>query len=87
MADLTTNISQAISDFNEIKTAIVDKGVNVPDNTPTKEYPEYIRNIQGSGEGSGVNITVNGNIMPSGSTLAFEEISTVEIQEMFKNIE
>lgn len=45
MSDLTTNINQAISDFNSIKNAIVNKGVDVPNNTPTSKYGELINNI------------------------------------------
>ena len=46
MADLTTNINQAISDFGAIKQAIIDKGIDVPDGTPTSIYSELIGNIK-----------------------------------------
>lgn len=49
MADLTTNINQAISDFSTIKQAIIDKGVEVPIGTPTSEYGKLIGNIQSGG--------------------------------------
>lgn len=48
MADLTTNINQAISDFNSIKQAIINKGVSVPDGTPTNQYSNLISTINSS---------------------------------------
>lgn len=48
MADLTTNINQAISDFNSIKQAIINKGVTVPDGTPTNQYSNLIGTINSS---------------------------------------
>lgn len=45
MADLLTNINQAISDFNSIKTAIINKGVEVPSNIPTSSYSNLIESI------------------------------------------
>lgn len=48
MADLTTNINQAISDFSTIKQAIIDKGVSVPDGTPTSQYGNLISTISSS---------------------------------------
>ena len=48
MADLTTNINQAISDFNSIKQAIINKGVSVPDGTPTNQYSNLIGTINSS---------------------------------------
>ncbi len=47
MATLSQNITQAISDFNSIKTAIEDKGVTVPSGTPTSDYGALIENISG----------------------------------------
>lgn len=46
MADLITNINQTISDFGTIKQAIINKGVEVPNGTPTSGYGELIGNIQ-----------------------------------------
>lgn len=46
MADLLTNINQAISDFNSIKTAIINKGVDIPADTHTSEYAQKINNIE-----------------------------------------
>ena len=48
MADLTTNINQAISDFGAIKQAIINKGVSVPDGTPTNQYSNLIGTINSS---------------------------------------
>lgn len=43
MASLQQNILQAISDFDGIKQAIIDNGVDVPYGTDTKEYGELVR--------------------------------------------
>ena len=45
MADLVTNINQAISDFGTIKQAIINKGVEVPNGTKTSEYGNLINSI------------------------------------------
>lgn len=50
MASLTENIQQTIADFDSIKTAIEDKGVQVG-NIPTSQYAEKISKIQGGGSG------------------------------------
>lgn len=46
---LSQNINQAISDFNGIKQAIIDKGVEVPIGTKTSEYGDKISQIQTGG--------------------------------------
>lgn len=43
---LSTNVNQAITDFGTIKTAIINKGVDVPDRTHTSAYADKINNIQ-----------------------------------------
>ena len=48
---LSENINQAISDFNSIKQAIIDKGVQVPSGTKTSEYGAKIGEIEGGGGG------------------------------------
>ena len=51
-------INQAIADFDEIKAAIKDKGVNVPKGTDTKDYGNLIRSIPqegGAGYAEGYN--------------------------------
>ena len=48
---LSENINQAISDFNSIKQAIIDKGVEIPSGTKTSEYGAKIGEIQGGGGG------------------------------------
>ena len=45
MADLATNINQAISDFGTIKQAIINKGIEVPNGTKTSEYGNLINSI------------------------------------------
>ena len=46
---LNQNINQAISDFNGIKQAIIDKGVQIPSGTKTSEYGAKISEIQTGG--------------------------------------
>ena len=43
---LVQNVTQAISDFDSIKQAIVSKGVKVPYGTKTSEYAEKIKGIR-----------------------------------------
>lgn len=45
MATLKENILQAISDFDSIKEAIIECGVDVPHGTDTKEYGNLVRKI------------------------------------------
>ena len=51
MATLIDNVNQAISDFDSIKTAIIDKGVDVPTDTPTSQYASKISSITSGGKG------------------------------------
>ena len=53
MATLAQNIQRAINDFNSIENAIVQKGVPVPDGTPTSEYGEKILSIESGVDTSG----------------------------------
>lgn len=46
MATLSENITQAIEDFDSIQQSIIEKGVEVPEGTPTKEYSEKILEIE-----------------------------------------
>lgn len=46
MIPLRDNINRAISDFNSIKKAIIEKGVEVPNGTPTNNYSELIKKIK-----------------------------------------
>lgn len=46
MASLIQNITRAIADFNSIKSAIMRKNIEVPNNTPTSEYPQLISQIE-----------------------------------------
>ena len=52
MANLKTNILQAISDFDEIESAIESYGIDVPYDTDTKEYGELIRSVYEKGSES-----------------------------------
>lgn len=51
MVTLIDNVNQAISDFDSIKTAIIDKGVDVPTDTPTSQYASKISSITSGGKG------------------------------------
>lgn len=46
---LRTNVNQAVQDFDNIKQSIIDKGVEIPNGTPTSEYATKICDIQGGG--------------------------------------
>lgn len=48
MATLMQNIEQSIQDFNNIKQALIDKNIEVPDGTKTSEYGNLIKNITDS---------------------------------------
>lgn len=52
MATLEENINQAIADFDDIKAAIEEQGVEVPNGTDTSEYGNKVRSIQGGGGGT-----------------------------------
>ena len=54
MPTLEENIKQAIDDFDDIKAAIEEKGVEVPNGTDTSEYGNKIRSIQGDGSGNDI---------------------------------
>ena len=61
MSTLNKNIHQAIQDFDSIQQAIIDKGVEVPSATPTREYDEKIREIETGITPSGtIDISENG---------------------------
>lgn len=51
MATIQENVKRAISDFDAIKSAIEDSGVEVPYDTDTSEYGNLIRSIPHSGGG------------------------------------
>ena len=44
---ISENINQAISDFKGIKQAIIDRGIEIPEGTPTSEYGAKIEEIKG----------------------------------------
>lgn len=45
MPTLAENIQRAITNFDDIKQAIIDKGVDIPSNTPVEEYKNKIMQI------------------------------------------
>ena len=45
MANLRENADRVISDFNNVKSALEENGVNIPTGTPTSEYGSMIRNV------------------------------------------
>ena len=59
MASLQENIAQAISDFDNIKAAIIDNGVEVPYGTDTKEYGNLIKQACEAQYGEGYNAGVS----------------------------
>ena len=46
---ITENVNQAVQDFDNIKKAIIDKGIEVPNGTPTSEYADKIGTIKSNG--------------------------------------
>ena len=46
---ITENVNQAVQDFDNIKQAIIDKGIEVPNGTPTSEYADKIGKIKING--------------------------------------
>lgn len=46
---ITENVNQAVQDFDNIKQAIIDKGIEVPNGTPTSEYADKIGTIKING--------------------------------------
>ena len=51
---LIESINQANSDFNNIKSAIVESGVDVPDGTPIYEYSKKVGKVYEAGQKAGV---------------------------------
>ena len=49
---INENVEQAISDFGTIKQAIINKGVQVPNGTPTSQYATKIGEIPNGGSSS-----------------------------------
>lgn len=48
---LSQNINQAIRDFDSVREAIINKGVEIPEGTPTSQYGAKIGEIQTGGGG------------------------------------
>lgn len=51
MSTIIEKLNEILAIKNNIKYAIRDKGIDIPDYTPFAEYPNYIRNIQAGGNG------------------------------------
>jgi len=73
-------ITQAISDFDGIKGAIIEKGVEVPTSTATSEYAEKILEIQsGAGQLLGItgeipiSVKLNENVQPGDPIVGMRE--------------
>lgn len=73
MSDLITNISRAVSDFQDIKQAIIDKGGDVPQGTPTSQYAQKINDIVVSEIGTGEHyaFAINQNVSVPGSMITY----------------
>ena len=56
MGLLNENIAQAISDFNDIKSKIIENGVEVPEGTKTSEYAGKIDEVYEKATSEGYNI-------------------------------
>lgn len=52
MADIITELTRLETAKSNIKQAIQDKGVDVPNNKLLSEYAEFIQSISGSGSSS-----------------------------------
>lgn len=83
MATLDENISQTISDFDKIKEAIEEKGVNVPYDTDTSEYGKLIRSIPQSGNERSLVITGQTAISFDGKV---EEVEVYNVSHTFDEI-
>ena len=55
MSTIIEKLNEILAIKNNIKYAIRDKGIDIPDYTPFAEYPNYIRNISGGGNNGGDN--------------------------------
>lgn len=55
MSTIIEKLNEILAIKNNIKYAIRDKGVDIPDYAPFAEYPKYIRNISGGGNNGGDN--------------------------------
>lgn len=55
MGLLNENIAQTISDFNDIKSKIIENGVEVPEGTKTSEYANKIDEVSEKATSEGYN--------------------------------
>lgn len=79
MATLSQNINQAISDFNDIKTAIIAKGVSVPAGTPTSDYNDLIGDIPAGSGGVTFtpDLTISNGEITNGEITASQKVTLV----------
>lgn len=68
MSTLSQNVHQAIHDFDNIKDAIIEKGVEISEGTHTSEYAEKIQEIETG-------------ITPSGTILIIENGAGIDVTE------
>lgn len=50
MANLLTNINQVCSDLTDIKNAIIDSGIEIPNGTPSSEYANKVSEVYEAGK-------------------------------------
>lgn len=98
MSTLSKNVQQATEDFDSIRDAIIEKGVEVPSSTPTSQYADKIGQIeQGitpsgaieiSENGEGIDVTqyASANVnVPAGQNL--DEFISGHMAEVTTNLE
>lgn len=77
-SEVNNIVNQAISDLDEIENAIEQKGVDIPDGTPTSEYDEKIGRIVGDGGGAvDQNYNPESEYAQSGKAVA-EALATID---------
>lgn len=89
MATLSQNIDKTIHDFDSIRDAIRQQGVEVPDGTDTSEYAEKILDIQSGGSenldefisGNLATVTSNVEIVPDFAFSAKSNLEEVNLPE------
>lgn len=86
---ISENINQAISDFKSIKQAIIDKGVEIPEGTPTSEYGAKIEGMTVGGLDTSritnfSNFCAN-NRIPVDDLDGLDTISGTDFSNMFSN--
>lgn len=83
MASLKENIKQAISDFNNIESAIEECGVDVPYDTDTSEYGDKVREVYAKGFADGrpkISTMTHEQWIKSDPVLEENEIAIISVQ-------